>query len=157
MEATKATIADVKQIHTIINRFAQEQLMLPKALSDIYETIRDFFVLRDEQGQVTACGALHVIWEDLAEIRSLAVAHGFQGQGLGSCIVSACLQEANFLGVRRIFALTYQKPFFEKMGFHEVEKSELPHKIWADCVKCAKFPECDEIAMEILLQGVRAS
>ncbi|MBB5020840.1 N-acetyltransferase [Desulfurispira natronophila] len=151
MEVTKATIADAKQIHRLINQFAKEQLMLPKALGDIYETIRDFFVLRNEQGEIAACGALHIIWEDLAEIRSLAVSQHYRGQRLGGRIVHACINEARYLGVRRLFVLTYQNSFFSHMGFSEVSKSELPHKIWADCVKCAKFPECDEIAMDLIL------
>jgi amino-acid N-acetyltransferase len=99
----------------------------------------------------TVC--LHICWEDLAEVRSLAVAEDQGGKGIGRQLVQACLDEARQLGLKRVFALTYKPGFFEKLGFHTIEKSELPHKIWGDCMKCAKFPECDEIAMSIELQA----
>ncbi|WP_027390665.1 N-acetyltransferase [Chrysiogenes arsenatis] len=148
----KGLISDARTIHTLINSFAGEGLMLPKSLTDVYENIRDFFVARSANGDVVACGALRIIWEDLAEVCSLAVHREFQGQRMGALIVSACLEEARSLGIARVFALTYQLGFFEKMGFVEIDKNQLPHKIWADCIKCSKFPECDEIAVEISLK-----
>jgi amino-acid N-acetyltransferase len=94
---------------------------------------------------------LHICWEDLAEVRSLAVDENYEGRGIGRQLVEACLQEAREIGLKKVFALTYKDQFFAKLGFRIIEKSELPHKIWGDCIKCAKFPECDEIAMSIKL------
>jgi len=144
----KARISDAKAIHKLLIRYAQDGLMLSRSLSDIYETIRDFYVyVEDETVVGTVC--LHICWEDLAEVRSLAVAEENGGRGLGRSLVDACIEEARQLGLKRLFALTYKPAFFGKLGFHEIEKSELPHKIWGDCMKCVKFPECDEIAMSI--------
>jgi amino-acid N-acetyltransferase len=146
----KARIPDAKAIHKLLNTYAKDGLMLSRSLSDIYEAIRDFYVFEEKDAVVgTVC--LHICWEDLAEVRSLAVAEGHGLKGLGRQLVLACLDEARQLGLRRVFALTYKPGFFEKLGFHLIEKSELPHKIWGDCMKCAKFPECDEIAMSLEL------
>jgi amino-acid N-acetyltransferase len=144
----KARIPDTKAIHKLLADYAREGLMLPRSLSDLYETIRDFYVFEDS-GRVVGTVCLHVCWEDLAEVRSLAVASEGGRRGIGRQLVAACLDEARQLGLRRVFALTYQQAFFEKLGFGLIEKSELPHKIWADCLKCAKFPDCDEISMSI--------
>jgi amino-acid N-acetyltransferase len=121
--------------------------MLPKALIEIYEHLRDFFVYVDDQENVLGCCALHLFWEDLAEIQSLAVEETEKLKGIGTSLVAACLAEARSLGITKIFTLTYKKEFFEKQGFQEIDRSELPHKIWAACVKCVKFPDCDEIAL----------
>ena len=128
MPAEKATIKDAGQIHRLVNFFADRSEMLPRSLAEIYENIRDFFVIR-EGGQVVACGALHVNWEDLAEIKSLAVAAEEQHRGLGELIVAACVGEASELGLGTVFCLTYKPGFFEKCGFVKTEKSKLPHKI----------------------------
>jgi len=144
----KARIPDAKAIHKLLISYAQEGLMLSRSLSDIYEAIRDFYVyVEDDRVVGTVC--LHICWEDLAEVRSLAVADECGGKGIGRSLVEACIEEARGLGLRRVFALTYKPLFFGKLGFREIEKSELPHKIWGDCMKCVKFPECDEIAMQI--------
>jgi amino-acid N-acetyltransferase len=145
----KAAIRDVKPIHRLLYHNADRGLLLARSLSELYDHLRDFYVLEDpERGDwvVGAC-ALGVCWEDLAEIRSLAVAEDCQGMGYGRLLVETCLQEAVDLGVHQVFALTYVNAFFGKLGFAEVEKSVLPHKVWADCLKCAKFPDCDETAM----------
>lgn len=144
----KATIADVKAIHKLLMNYASAGMMLSRSLSDLYEAIRDFYVW-EESGEVVGTVCLHICWEDLAEVRSLAVDNAHEGRGIGRKLVESCLVEARQLGLKRIFALTYQETFFEKMGFKIIEKSELPHKIWGDCIKCPKFPECDEIAMRI--------
>ncbi|MFA5516724.1 MAG: N-acetyltransferase [Desulfuromonadales bacterium] len=144
----KARISDAKAIHKLLADFARDGLMLPRSLSDLYEAIRDFYVF-EEAGQVVGTVCLHICWEDLAEVRSLAVAKDNSGQGIGRQLVVACLDEARQVGVHRVFALTYQQAFFEKLGFGLIEKSELPHKIWSDCLKCAKFPDCDEISVSI--------
>jgi amino-acid N-acetyltransferase len=142
----KAQIPDVKAIHKLLLTYAKDGLMLSRSLSEIYEAIRDFYVF-EQGGQVVGTVCLHICWEDLAEVRSLAVAEDQGGLGIGRQLVQACLEEGLQLGLRRVFALTYKPGFFAKLGFVEIEKSQLPHKIWGDCIKCAKFPECDEIAM----------
>jgi amino-acid N-acetyltransferase len=144
----KARIPDARAIHKLLNTYARDGLMLSRSLSDIYEAIRDFYVF-EENGSVLGTVCLHICWEDLAEVRSLAVQEEAGGKGIGRQLVQACLEEARQLGLRRVFALTYKPVFFKKMDFHLIEKSELPQKIWGDCMKCAKFPECDEIAMSI--------
>lgn len=144
----KAHIADAKAIHKLLLGYAREGLMLSRSLPDIYENIRDFYVCEDA-GEAVGTVCLHICWEDLAEVRSLAVAASHEGRGVGRKLVEACLDEARELGLKRVFALTYQPVFFGKLGFHEIEKSQLPQKIWGDCMKCAKFPECDEIALSI--------
>jgi amino-acid N-acetyltransferase len=142
----RAGIHDAKAIHKLLITYAKDGLMLSRSLSEIYEAIRDFHVFESE-GAVVGTVCLHICWEDLAEVRSLAVAEGREGKGVGRRLVETCLEEARQLGLKRVFALTYKPGFFEKFGFREIEKSELPQKIWGDCMKCVKFPECDEIAM----------
>jgi amino-acid N-acetyltransferase len=145
----KAVIEDVKSIHKILSTYGAQGLLLPRPLSELYDHLRDFFVLveNSEEDRILGACALGVCWDDLAEIRSLAVAEDQQGKGHGCQLVKACLDEAYSLGLKRVFALTYVEGFFEKMGFREVEKSVLPHKVWADCLKCPRFPDCDETAM----------
>ncbi len=120
--------------------------MLPRALSDIYEHLRDFFVVR-QGDSVVACAALHIYWSDLAEIRAVTVTEESQNQGIGARLVEVCLDEAKELGITTIFCLTYKPAFFEKLGFQQVDKMELPHKVWAECYRCPKFPNCDEVAL----------
>lgn len=146
MNVTKARIGDVPQIHKLVNDFANRGDMLPRALSQIYENLRDYFVIRDGD-IVIGCAALHVNWMDLAEVRSLAVDESKQNVGLGAALVNACLDEARSLGLSRVFCLTRQPGFFEKMGFATLERSQLPHKVWAECYYCPKFPDCDEYAL----------
>jgi len=142
----KAKISDVSQMHQLINHFASREEMLPRSLADIYENIRDYFVVRQGE-RVVACVALHVSWLDLAEIRSMAVAEEAQKQGLGTQLVEACLSEARQLGVPTVFCLTYKPEFFERFSFLKVDKMELPRKIWTECFHCPKFPDCDEVAL----------
>ncbi len=142
----KAVTADIAEIHRLVNAFADRGLMLPRSLSQLYENVRDFFVAVEE-GHVVGCAALHVSWKDLAELKSLAVAHEAQGRGYGRCLVEACKAEAPAVGVSRIFALTYVPDFFEKLGFARVEKALLPRKVWTECVYCPKFADCTEIAV----------
>jgi amino-acid N-acetyltransferase len=144
----KATVRDVGAIHRLLKQHAERGELLPRALSDLYDDVRDFNVFVPEGSDAIAgtC-ALHVCWEDLAEIRSLAVSEPHQGEGVGSALVEAALAEAEVLGIERIFTLTYQPDFFKKHGFWVVDKAVLPQKIWAECIKCVKFPDCDEIAM----------
>ncbi|MEW6356872.1 MAG: N-acetyltransferase [Planctomycetota bacterium] len=146
----KARIEDVKDIHALINHYAKKELMLARSLSELYENLRDFFVY-EEGGEVIGCVALRILWEDLCEVKSLAVVEERWGRGLGSELVRVCLDEARALGVPRVFTLTFQPEFFEKLGFKRVGKETLPHKIWAECVRCPHFPDCDEIALDLNL------
>ena len=126
--------------------FANRGDMLSRSLSELYESLRDFYVV-EEDGVLLGASALHIVWEDLAEVRSVAVLEDSGRKGIGSSLVQACISEAQELGLKRIFCLTYKPDFFAKHGFRLVDKSELPHKVWGDCIKCAKFPDCDENAM----------
>jgi len=133
-------------MHQLINRFAANGDMLPRSLSEMYENVRDYFVVKEGE-QVIACVALHVSWSDLAEIKSLAVAEGSQKKGIGTELVKACLNEAKELGITTVFCLTYKPNLFEKFGFSQIDKMELPRKIWTECYRCPKFPDCDEVAL----------
>lgn len=146
MKVEKAKIADAEQMHVLINKFANQGEMLPRALSEIYEFIRDYFVVRSGD-KVIACVALHVSWADLAEIKSLAVTKRSQRKGLGTSLVKKCIREALELGIPTIFCLTYKPAFFEKCGFSLIDRTELPRKIWGECYKCPKFPDCDEVPL----------
>jgi amino-acid N-acetyltransferase len=142
----KAKISDIREIQELINFFAQQDLMLPRSLNELYENIRDFWVA-EENKKIIGCCALHVSWDNLAEIKSLAIQKNRQGRGLGRKLVSTCLQEAKELGTKQIFVLTYKTDFFKKLGFKRIKNTSLPHKIWAECINCCKFPNCQEVAM----------
>ncbi len=142
----KATIGDAKLIHAFVNQFANRDEMLPRSLNEIYENIRDFYLCFDKK-EIIGVAALHILWEDLAEIRSVAVSHKYQRMGLGKKLVKKCLREAELLGVKKVFALTYHPGFFKELGFHDIDKNSLPQKIWGECLKCHKFPECNELAV----------
>jgi amino-acid N-acetyltransferase len=146
----KAKIADIKQIHKLINSFAKKEAMLARSLNELYEGVRDFVIYEDD-GIIKGVCALRILWEDLAEIRSLAVKEEYRRVGIGSSLVKECLKEAKNLGIKKVFALTYQPEFFNKLGFKDIDKNKLPQKIWGDCLKCPKFPECDEYAIIIYL------
>ena len=146
MKVDRARITDANSMHRLISRFADKGEMLPRALSEIYDGIRDYFVVR-KGGQVIACAALQVTWADLAEIRSLAVDEKEQNQKIGSLLIQACLKDAKELGIPTVFCLVRKRAFFEKHGFHLVDKKELPQKVWAECYRCPKFPDCDEVAL----------
>ncbi|HOF04706.1 MAG TPA: N-acetyltransferase [Syntrophales bacterium] len=153
MMLRKARIGDVKTIHKMINVSASKEEILPRSLMDIYSSLRDFFVYYDDREQVVAgiC-AMSIIWENLAEVRSLYVDEAFRRRGIGRILVEACISEAITLELFRIFTLTYKKEFFQQVGFHTVDRSSLSEKIWTDCFRCPKYPEyCDEVAMIIEL------
>ncbi len=153
MVIRKAKLKDAGEIYNLINQYAKEGILLPRSLNSIYENIRDFWVC-EENGRLVGCAALHIVWEDLAEIKSLAVSEEHKGKGIGTMLVEECLKEAEELGVKRVFVLTYAQGFFSKLNFEEVEKMKLPHKVWGECINCVKFPSCDEIAMWIDLGKV---
>jgi amino-acid N-acetyltransferase len=146
IKVDRARVSDAHSMHRLISHFADKGEVLPRALSEIYENIRDYFVVR-KRGRVIACAALHVTWADLAEIKSLAVDEKEQNQRIGSALVQACLEEAKALGIPRVFCLVRKSAFFEKHGFQLIDKTELPQKVWAECYRCPKFPDCDEVAL----------
>ena len=142
----KAKLKDVKEIQRLIKLYSGRGEILPRSLSELYDDLRDFFVSIRNRKVVGIC-ALHICWDDLAEVRSLVVLEEARNRGVGAKLVEACLRESEELGVKRVFALTYRPKFFEKLGFTIVDKAVLPHKIWTDCLKCVRFPDCDEIAV----------
>ena len=142
----KAKTGDVPDMQKLINFFADRGELLPRSLNQLYEDIRDFFVA-EEEGRLIGTCALHVNWGDLAEVKALVVDKEFQGKGLGKQLVQTCLDEAQALGISRVFALTYKPDFFHRLGFRNIDKSELPHKVWSECIHCVKFPDCGEIAV----------
>jgi len=146
-QLTRAEISDSQAIHDLVNTFAAKGEMLPRTMAEVYENLRDFYVVRDDAGATVACGGLHILWADLAEIKSLAVREDLQGHGLGQRIVNACLDEARQIGLTTAFALTYRPGFFEKLGFAQADVMTLPRKVWGECYRCPKFPGCNEIAM----------
>jgi len=147
----KAKIGDVPKIQQLVNSFADKGEMLARPLSEIYENLRDYFIIREDE-KIIGCCALHVSWLDLAEIKALAVAENTQRKGLGAQLVKACLEEAKELEIPLIFCLTYKPGFFAKQGFTEVDKMTLPKKVWTECFHCPKFPDCGETAMILQLK-----
>ena len=151
MKVEKAKIADAPQIHKLVNYFAGQGRMLPRPLSEIYENMRDFSVVR-ERNEVMGCAALHICWGDLVEVKSVAVAKEQQRTGIGAALVEACIAEAKGLDVPEVFCLTYEPAFFRQFGFHQVDLMELPRKVWGECQRCPKYPDCDETAMVLQLK-----
>jgi amino-acid N-acetyltransferase len=144
--ARKAEIHDAQAIHDLINLYAQRGEMLPRTMGEVFENLRDFYVVRPEQ-QLLGCVALHIVWSDLAELKSLAVPEDVQTRGLGSLLVEAAVDEARNIGLERVFALTYRPTFFERLGFVQADVMTLPRKVWNECYRCPKFPSCNEIAL----------
>jgi amino-acid N-acetyltransferase len=142
----KAKFSDIKEIQRLINCYAQEGVLLPRSLNELYENIRDLFVWKEKR-KLLGCCALHISWENLAEIKSLAVSRKARRKGIGSRLLQSALSEAKGLGMKRVFALTNQEKFFKRNGFKKIKKEKLPHKIWGECIRCPKFPDCDEVAM----------
>ena len=149
-----ARMGDVKKIYDLLKFFAEKDLLLGRSLSSLYDQLRDFNVYVEspgepgaEKGEVVGACALHICWENLAEIRSLAVSEKYQSKGVGIQLVEKALSEAGSYGINRVFTLTYQPDYFRRFGFKDIDKSELPHKVWSDCIQCSKFPDCNEEAM----------
>jgi len=144
----KAKISDVKNIYELLHEYGAKQELLPRPLSILYDHVRDFFVyINNEDDNLIGCCALQFCWDDLAEIRSLAVHPDHTGKKIGQKLVRTALDEAKSFNIGKVFALTYRPDFFKKFGFSTIEKSQLPLKIWADCILCVKFPNCDETAV----------
>ncbi|MGE3819612.1 MAG: N-acetyltransferase [Isosphaeraceae bacterium] len=154
MNIRPARVGDVPAIQELIRTFADRKLMIRRSLGELYESIREFLVATDDSGRVIGCVALHVFWEDLAELKCLAVSESAQGGGVGRRLVDACWDAARELEIKSVFTLTYVAGFFEKCGYHQIDKADLPHKIWNECVRCPLFPSCHETA---LIRSVEAT
>jgi amino-acid N-acetyltransferase len=148
-----ARVGDVPAIYELIRTFADQKLMIRRSPGELYESIREFLVATDESGSVVGCAALHVFWEDLAELKCLAVTEAVQGQGVGKKLVERCWEEARELELDTVFTLTYVPQFFEKCGYTQIDKADLPHKIWNECVRCPLFPQCNEVALVRTIEG----
>ena len=147
MKYRKATFRDIEPIFQLVSEYATEGVMLARSRNTLYETLRDMIVAEAEDGSIVGVGGLHIIWDRLAEIRTMAVAPQMVRKGIGAEIVRRLLKEGDELGVEKYFTLTYKPGFFQKLGFVTITKEELPHKVWKECIDCPKFPNCDEIAM----------
>lgn len=147
----RAKISDVSEIHKLVNRFADLGEMLHRPLSELYENLRDYVVVKDEEGSLAGCASLHVVWEDLAEVKAVAVTEEWQSKGLGAYLVTTRIEEARELGLATVFCLTHKPAFYEKLGFTQVDVMTLPRKVWGECLRCPKFPACNEIAMVVHL------
>lgn len=147
MKYRKATFRDIEPIFRLVSEYATEGVMLARSRNTLYETLRDMIVAEAEDGSIVGVGGLHIIWDRLAEIRTMAVAPQMVRKGIGAEIVRRLLKEGDELGVEKYFTLTYKPGFFQKLGFVTITKEELPHKVWKECIDCPKFPNCDEIAM----------
>lgn len=145
----KPSVKDAPGIQQLIQHYADRQFLLPRTVSQIVESLRDFIICEDD-GKIIGCSALH-LWSDLAEVRSVAVAEHYWRRGVGTVLIQACIAEAKQLGVKTLFVLTYQPEFFERLGFKRVSKDRFPHKIWVDCANCPHFPNCTEVALVLEL------
>lgn len=146
MIARNAKVTDANDICSLIGNYAQQDQMLFRSMSDIYENLQDFTVV-EQNSAIVGCCALQIIWADLAEIKSLAVDKNQKNKGIGKILVEAVAEKAQLLGLKKLFALTLTPDFFQKIGFNIVEKDSLPMKVWSDCAKCPKQQNCDEIAV----------
>lgn len=146
VDYARPKLVDVDKMKKILDVFAGRGELLARSRMDFYEKIRDFHIASLD-GEIVGLSALHVLWEDLAEVRSLAVTDEAQGKGIGGALVARCMADAKELGIAKVFTLTYRPGFFERHGFREVDKSELPHKVWKACLDCVQFPDCNEVAM----------
>lgn len=152
MKIRPARVGDVQAICELIKQFAGRKLMIRRSLGELYEMIRELIVAVDENGRVVGCVGLHVFWSDLAEVKCLAVSEQAQGRGVGRKLVEACAEAARELEIQTLFALTYSPEFFEKCGYSRIEKADLPHKIWNECVRCPLFPNCNEVALTLPIE-----
>lgn len=143
----KAKIQEVPEIRRMLVEFSKIGEVLPRTLANLYSQVRDYSVYREDEGPLIGVAALHISWDGLGEIRSVAVTAGHQGQGVGSRLIRSCLEEARQLGLRQIFVLTASPEYFARFGFRPFPRENLPPIVWADCVECLKFPDCDEIPM----------
>ena len=147
MAIRHAIVSDAAEICRAINHYAERGLMLHRSLESVYESLRDFLVAEDDDGRLIGCVAVDIFWADLAEIKSLAVVPERRGAGLGGELLRAAVDDAKKVGVKKLFALTYEKNFFASHGFQTISRDTLPEKVWRECIACPKAEACDEIAM----------
>lgn len=147
----KAKQSDVPEIHALINYFAERERMLFRSQANLFEHVRDF-VVYEQDGKIVGCCALAVMWKDLAEVKSLAVDKNMHGKGVGRQMVEFLFKEAKELGLKMVFSLTLEPEFFTKLGFDIIDKNKLPMKVWSECVACPKQDNCDEIAMQKVIE-----
>jgi amino-acid N-acetyltransferase len=156
----KAKVQDVQEILDLVNGYAAADVMLPRGPQYLYENIRDFVIASDrnvpvysmmdtkeELHLIVACGSLHVLWDDIAEIRALAIHPDYQHLGLGSKIVEHLIEDARHLGIKRLYTFTLTEEFFRTIGFKRQKREELPAKMWGECSRCPKYFKCDEVGM----------
>jgi len=141
-----ATLADMDRVHGLITPYADRNDMLHRPLSELYENVRDFYVVK-EAADVIACGSVHVVWNDLAEIKAVAVREEYQSQGWGKRMIAHCMDSARDMGIATVFVLTHKTTYYDQLGFKEIDVTNLPRKVWGECLRCPKFPNCNEIAM----------
>ena len=142
----KARFDDIESIYGLVHIYAAQGEMLPRSRNTLYENLRDM-VLAESSGEVVGVGALHIMWDRLAEVRMMAIAPAYTRKGIGAEIVHRLLDEGDALGIEKVFTLTYKPDFFRKLGFIRITREELPQKVWKECIDCPKYPNCDEIAM----------
>ena len=153
----KALMSDVRYLYNLYSEYSKIGEMLPRSMSDIYEHLRDFYIAEAQgvgekgAGEIIGACALNIVWENLAEVRSLAVKKPYTRRFVGTALINRCIEEAKFFKINRLFALTYKPEFFQKLGFEIIDKADLPHKIWSDCINCVKFPDCDETAVMLAI------
>ena len=156
----KAQVRDVQEILDLVNGYAAADVMLPRGPQYLYENIRDFVIASDREVPVSSmmetkevlhlivgCGSLHVLWDDIAEIRALAIHPDYQHLGLGGKLVDYLIEEAKLLGIKRVYTFTLTEDFFRTMGFKRQKREELPPKMWGECSRCPKYFKCDEVGM----------
>jgi len=151
MTLHKPTLADIPEMQALVRPYIDEGTILERSSDEMATTIRSY-TLAKEGPTLVGFVALHVHSPELAEVRSLVVAKTYQGKGIGKALVLGAVEEGKKLGLSRILTLTFQKAFFEKLGFEEVNKEDIPeHKVWQDCIRCKLFPVCNESALIITL------
>jgi amino-acid N-acetyltransferase len=152
MNLRYAKTTDAEAICSLINHYAERGRMLHRSMESIYNSLREFQVATDDNGKVVGCGAVDIFWSDLAEVKSLAVGPNMVGQGVGRLLLTAAIEDARRMGVKRLFTLTYEQGFFERLGFEIIDRHDLPEKVWRECLACPKAEACDEIAMMLVLK-----
>jgi amino-acid N-acetyltransferase len=156
MTVRPAHISDAQTICDLVNHYAERGLMLHRSLESVYEDLREFQVAENAEGHLVGCAAVDVFWADLAEVKSLAVRTDARGQGIGSLLLREAIADARRIGVKRLFALTYENDFFARHGFAVIDRDSLPEKVWRECLVCPKVDACDEIAMILNLSDAPA-
>lgn len=142
----RAKLPDMPQVHKLVTYFADKGDLLHRPLSELYENVRDYYIIK-EGDEIIACASVHVLWSDLAEIKAVAVREEYQSHGLGKLLMNRCFEEAREMDLATVFVLTHKPAYYEQFGFQLVDVMTLPRKVWGECLRCPKFPNCNELAM----------